>query len=389
MNENKQPIRNLIYLADRGGTGWWRHIQAVDVFNSIQRQTGILNTYTEQIIADPNYYAGMNSVTVQRWTAPGYKQVFEKLLMPIAKQTGMKLIYAIDDAMAYEDIPPYNSGRDAFKPAEVQDAIKFMLNNSDYLVTTTEHIKDYYERVYGIDKEKIIAVPNMLPYFWFGDRYDARKKEEQFKQYRAKPRIGVIGSLSHYNYKQLKDENGNIYKDDFDQIADVIRETVDDYQWVIFGLVPRQIADLVEQKKVECHGCIPIMGYPTIVNNLQLQAVVVPLQDNEFNRCKSPIKYLECCALGIPILAQRMLPYVGLVPDNQMFSTQEELKERLNKLKFMSIGAYNKIIDAQWKWLNSPHKDGDFNLVSYWMEQNLGVWNRIFRIGQKDNAKEV
>ena len=49
MDENKkmEPIRNLIYLADRGGTGWWRHIQAVDVFNSIQRQTGILNTYTE------------------------------------------------------------------------------------------------------------------------------------------------------------------------------------------------------------------------------------------------------------------------------------------------------------------------------------------------------
>lgn len=69
----------------------------------------------------------MNSVTVQRWTAPGYKQVFEKLLMPIAKQTGMKLIYAIDDAMAYEDIPPYNAGREAFKAPEVQDSIKFML----------------------------------------------------------------------------------------------------------------------------------------------------------------------------------------------------------------------------------------------------------------------
>lgn len=83
-----------------------------------------------------------------------------------------------------------------------------------------------------------------------------------------------------------------------------------------------------------------------------------------------------------------MLPYVGLVPDNQMFSTQEELKERLNKLKFMSVGSYTKIIDAQWKWLNSPHKDGDFNLVSYWMEQNLGVWNRIFRIGQKENGDD-
>ena len=46
MNE-QDNIRNLVYLADRGGTGWWRHIQAIDVFGVVQRATGIYNTYTE------------------------------------------------------------------------------------------------------------------------------------------------------------------------------------------------------------------------------------------------------------------------------------------------------------------------------------------------------
>lgn len=61
---NSTDIHNLVYLADRGGTGWWRHIQAIDVFGAVQRATGIFNTYTEQFIADPNYYIHLNSVTV-------------------------------------------------------------------------------------------------------------------------------------------------------------------------------------------------------------------------------------------------------------------------------------------------------------------------------------
>ena len=42
------------------------------------------------------------------------------------------------------------------------------------------------------------------------------------------------------------------------------------------------------------------------------------------------------------------------------------------------------MIEAQWKWLNSPCREGDFNLVNYWLEDNLNiVWMPLFRMRQK------
>lgn len=122
----------------------------------------------------------------------------------------------------------------------------------------------------------------------------------------------------------------------------------------------------------------PIISYPAMIEHLQLQAVVAPLIDNEFNRCKSPIKFLECAASGIPLYASDMLPYSPVVPKDYLFKTKDELKDKLMKLKFASAGAYQKIIEANWKWLNTPHKDGDYDLQNSWLEDNIGVWLELF-----------
>jgi len=80
-----------------------------------------------------------------------------------------------------------------------------------------------------------------------------------------------------------------------------------------------------------------------------------------------------------------MLPYEGVVPDDFLFSTKDELKEKLKKLKFSSSGVYQKIIEANWKWLNSPIRYGDFDIKNWWMEDNIGVWVSLFA---SDEAKE-
>ena len=54
------------------------------------------------------------------------------------------------------------------------------------------------------------------------------------------------------------------------------------------------------------------------------------------------------------------------------------------KLKFGSAGIYKNIIESQWKWLNSPCREGDFNLKNFWLEDNLSeVWIPLFRLKQK------
>ena len=106
--------------------------------------------------------------------------------------------------MHYEDIPLFNRGRQAFANDRIQDNIRYMLNVADFVVVTTQYIKNYYNRKYGVPLENILAVPNLLPKWWFGDRYDPDRKDQQFKRFKAKPRIGIVSSLSHYNIDNVR-----------------------------------------------------------------------------------------------------------------------------------------------------------------------------------------
>ena len=272
--------------------------------------------------------------------------------------------------MHYDDIPMFNRGRHTFANDRIQENIRYMLNAADLVVVTTDYIKGYYNRKYGVPIENIVSAPNLLPKWWFGDRYDKDKKVGQFQKHKARPRIGIVSSLSHYNIdgirvsmdgkacRSTKDENNgqeiwkdqddkvvkyedtNVITDDLDGIVDMIRETVQDFQWVFFGYAPPKLDDLIKSKKIEYNPGVAILNYPSAMENLHLQAVVAPIKDMEFNRCKSHIKFLECCASGIPLFASNTLPYSNVMKREFLFDDSDELKDKLLKLKFSSSGAY-------------------------------------------------
>ena len=377
----------------------------------------------------------MQSVTVQRWISDGQRDLFLKFLRPLMDANCGWLVYEIDDMMfdgtflgtkderraleaKYGDlqqcsIPLFNRGRGSFEGESVQRNIKAMLNAADFITVTTDYLKHVYHDFYGVPLENIIAVPNFLPKWWIGDRYRPKDKLQQFTQNKAKPRIGIVSSLSHYNVDgvrrtaagravrkkqypdgQLKwfDEKGTEIPekdaipiaDDIDAIIDCIRETVDDFQWVFFGYCPVSLRDLVERKKIEVHGGTYIMNYPSVFDNLKLQAVVAPINPIGFNFCKSFIKYMEAAALGIPCYATKCLPYDRVMPERQLFKDGADLKEKLMQLKFnTSGGAYLKMVEQQWQWLTSRHKEGDFLCNGFFLEDNLGLFLDRFRLRQK------
>lgn len=380
--------------------------------NCIAQNINIQYDCVQTPIIDQNYYKGMTSVTCQRWITDQQRDLFCKYLKPIMDGNCGWLVYAIDDNMSDKCIPLYNRGRAAFEGEQVQGNIKQMLNAADFVVTTTDYIKNFYHDHYGVPLENIIAAPNLLPKWWFGDRYDINKKIEQFKRFKAKPRIGIVSSLSHYNIddvrqdangkacrKQKKEDGTEFWQnedkqevneadiqritDDIDEVLECIRSTVDDVQWVFFGYCPPKLKDLVDKKKIEVHGGVAILNYPSILENLQLQAIIAPIKDMEFNRCKSHIKYMECAALGVPLFASNYLPYNRVMPKNQLFNTGDELKKMILDLKFKSVGAYTNMIEQQWKWLNTPCEEGDFQLTNYWLEDNLSMWIDMLRLRSK------
>lgn len=120
----------------------------------------------------------MTSVTCQRWITKSQRDFFCKFLKPVMDSNCGWLVYAIDDNMSDKCIPLYNKGRVAFEGEETQGAIRQMLNAADFVVVTTEHIKQFYHDHYGVPIENILAVPNFLPRWWFGDKYDPKAKLE-------------------------------------------------------------------------------------------------------------------------------------------------------------------------------------------------------------------
>lgn len=86
-----------------------------------------------------------------------------------------------------------------------------MLNAADFVTVTTDYLKEIYHDLYGVPLENIIARPNFLPRYLFDDRFDPEAKLLQFKKYKAKPRIGIVSSLSHYNIDNVReDANGRV-----------------------------------------------------------------------------------------------------------------------------------------------------------------------------------
>ena len=133
-----------------------------------------------------------------------------------------------------------------------------MLLAADFVTVTTDYLKEVYHDFYDVPLENIIAVPNLLPKYLFGDRYDPERKLKQFSSNKAKPRIGIVSSLSHFNVdnvrcdasgkavrevkqkdgtsKWMREDNVEVkfedtkrITDDFDEIADCVRSTVNDF----------------------------------------------------------------------------------------------------------------------------------------------------------------
>jgi processive 1,2-diacylglycerol beta-glucosyltransferase len=76
---------------------------------------------------------------------------------------------------------------------------------------------------------------------------------------------------------------------------------------VFFGQAPSRFAAHPSVKVIEFED--RYAQYASRLRTLDIDAALVPLEDNEFNRCKSDIKWLEYSAAGIPGAYSDVMPY--------------------------------------------------------------------------------
>ena len=138
-------------------------------------------------------------------------------------------------------------------------------------------------------------------------------------------------------------------------------KTTSKYQWVFLGAYPLQLNSLVKSGKIEFHPWAKLYDYGDMLKSLKVNCLVAPLLDNIFNRSKSDIKYVEACALGVPIICQDIITY-DKAP--LRFNTGSEMIDQIDNIlkdKQQYIKHCRKSnMYAQTRWL-----ENDENISKY------------------------
>ena len=312
---------------------------------------------TTKMVLDKNFYQGIKTITLQRQANEHQKQ-FMQFLKSIQPECGFKLIYEVDDVVFREEIPDYNASKHGFDSDEIRQNCIDMINMVDEVTVTCKFMRDLYIEKTG--KKEITAVPNFMPYWWIGHQYDYRKICDSLEKYKKKPRIVYAGSGAHFDMKNVVGQ-----KDDFEHVLKFIIDNRFKYQFVFIGAYPPPLQPYVVAREIEFHPWKNLLEYPTFLASLNAQLFIAPLQDSNFNKSKSDIKFIEAAQLGIPCLCQDMVTYSS-APDFLKFTDASDLSDKIETLlNWKNRSTYYKLVPDLRKFGSTRFLE---------LEQNIGCF---------------
>lgn len=194
------------------------------------------------------------------------------LLYAYQQEYGKKIVSDWDDYVIADDSNPNKKLHKIKQYAEVSDVV---LKMSNLVTVTTQYLKERYDKY----NSNVVVLGNSMDM----RRWDRPKKKNETDTIR----IGWAGSFTH-----LKD---------LEMVSGPLKRILRDFKNVQLVLVgePRA-AEMFKGYNTEVMLGVPIDYWPDKLNGLQLDIGIAPLVDNEFNRCKSNIKWQEYSIAKVP-----------------------------------------------------------------------------------------
>lgn len=355
-SQSQPPEANLLqsvnYCADFSGCGLWRMKWPEFILNCTQ---SIAIHSSTCMILDERFYKSITSVRVQRQATPHQKKFIEFL-----KSLGKRVIYEVDDIIFREDIPLYNKFRGAFTSDQIRQTSQEIMNLCDEITVTCPFMRDYYRS--KTNHSQITVIPNLPPRFWLDKWYDRdaiyRNYNKYCKRKNAKPRILYAGSGAHFDT-----ENLNNYTDDFTHVVSEIEKTINEFQWVFIGGIPPILKPLVKIGAIEHHNWVNILNLPKFIHSLNINCMIAPLANNNFNSAKSDIKLVEAAAFGIPIVCQDMITYQNAP---YKFNTGDDM-----------ISQIRYILKSSNRYMTIS-KDMRQHIKDRWLEDNIDTYKELY-----------
>ena len=364
-----QIPRAVQFGADTSGCGLYRLGWVSHLLNY---QSKMMVTDTTVMITDPRWYHNVKAVRLQRQATSSQKE-FVKFLNSIKNDVGFKIIYEVDDVVFREDIPDYNKFKFAFVSDEIRNNVTEIINMCDEVTVTNHFMKNLYTERTG--KKEITVIPNFPAKFWIGNYFDPARINALYDKHKNRPRVMYAGSGAHFDV-----DNRTGQKDDFENVIKSIIDTRHKFRYVFMGAFPIGLRPYIENGDIEFHQWQRLYDYPKKIHDLEIQMMIAPLQDNNFNKAKSDLKYIEACAYGLPVACQNICTYedapIKFDSGDEMVNCLEEQLRRAGNYKnqthkrrkvaedrFLEL---DKNLDCYVELFTKPYGDpGRLNLSRY------------------------
>lgn len=321
-------IMQIVAFSNQTGSRWWR---LESVSNYITGRTS-----HEMFVFDSNEFNGdildADVVIGQMWKNP-------EVVREVKKRA--KFILEVDDLMI--DIQDRKNLQ--FTPEDYEN-FRQCVELADAVTTTTPYLVEFYKQF----NPNVYLLPNYMDMIWWGQPTDVQR-------YGKEIRVGWMGGTSHH--------------EDLQEFAQVIKRIIEEFPQTrfvycgygsastgsrymdaqknpdIFSMIPRERQEFVNG--------VPIEFWPAKSKALHLDIGVAPLIDDQFNKGKSPIKWMEYAGNGVPCVVQDMEPYQGVFEhgvEGFLAKTPEDWYQHIKTLildeelrRSMAIAAYQKLIE--------------------------------------------
>jgi GT2 family glycosyltransferase len=315
--------RILTYAADREGCGEYRIIAPSRALLA----AGCAHTFeTMRLLTVPEIARlSPDSVVFQRQLEWSQIHVIERV-----KATSSTFrVFELDDLIT--NLPPKSIHRSTIA-RDIGDRLKKALALCDRLVVSTEPLARHYGRMCA----EAVVLPNRLEKTrWLA--LPAPKRRD------GKPRVGWAGAVGHLG--------------DLGLIADVVRATAPEVDWVFFGMCPEPLRRFVR----EYHDWVPLDDYPRKLADLDLDLAVAPLEMHPFNEAKSNLRLLEYGVLGYPVLCTDILPYQCGLPVRRVANRRRAWVEAIREMvadRDALVAAGTRLREAVLaEWMLEDHLD--------------------------------
>lgn len=193
------------------------------------------------------------------------------------------------------------------------DMFRTCFRSVDMVTTTTDILRESFLKL----NKNVKVLPNLIDFHLYR-KYKMVKSDDEV-------RIGYQCGASHY--------------EDLYLIKDVIMEVLEknkNAKFVYFGDIRfKNLFQDIPRSRIEFGDWVQNTAYPYVLALMNIDIGLCPLVDNEFNRNKSCIKFLDYSTQNCPTVASNIPPYSPVIKDGEtgyLVNSHKEWVDRLSAL---------------------------------------------------------